>query len=162
MPARLGYLDAGPGKTKVPDPGRAPLMKMAFELYATRQYSLKRLADKLFELGLRTKAGKQVTDSVLSRLLSNPFYMGVIRIRKTGDSYLGVHPPLISKDLFDCVQHILRGKYVSGPHAINSCFAGSSHAAAVITRWYRNDKKVMCITAAKYRHAPTKQSAKKS
>jgi DNA invertase Pin-like site-specific DNA recombinase len=116
MPALLGYLDAGSGKTKVPDPDRAPLMKMAFELYATRQYGLKRLADKLFELGLRTKAGKKVTDSVLSRLLSNPFYMGVIRIQKTGDSYLGVHQPLISKDLFDCVQHILRGKYVSGPH----------------------------------------------
>lgn len=30
MPALLGYLDAGAGKTKTPDPLKAPLMKMAF------------------------------------------------------------------------------------------------------------------------------------
>src|SRR5438477_11174380 len=115
MPALLGYLDAGPGKTKVPDPERAPLMKMAFEVYATGKYGLNRLSEVLFELGLRTKSGKQVSDSVLSRLLKNPFYIGVIRIQKTGESFLGVHEPLVSKSLFDTVQAILEGKYVSGP-----------------------------------------------
>lgn len=116
MPALLGYLDAGPGKTKVLDPERAPLMKLAFELYASGKYGLNRLSDMLFELGLRTKSGKQVSDSVLSRLLKNPFYMGVIRIQKTGESFLGSHEPLVSKSLFESVQAVLEGKYVSGPH----------------------------------------------
>ena len=39
MPAPLGYLDAGGGKPKTPDPERAPLIKKAFEFYATGKYS---------------------------------------------------------------------------------------------------------------------------
>lgn len=116
MPALLGYLDGGAGKTKILDPVRAPLMKLAFELYVSRQYSLEALSDKLFTFGLRTKSGKQVTDSVLSRLLKNPFYMGIIKIQKSGESFLGAHEPLVSKNLFSCVQEILEGRYVSGPH----------------------------------------------
>jgi DNA invertase Pin-like site-specific DNA recombinase len=116
MPALLGYLDGGAGKTKILDPVRAPLMKLAFQLYASGNYSLEALSDKLFALGLRTKSDKQVADSVLSRLLKNPFYMGVIKIRKTGESFLGAHEPLVSKALFDSVQEILEGKHVSGPH----------------------------------------------
>lgn len=116
LPAVLGYLDCGAGKAKALDPVRAPLMKMAFELYATGGYSLEALEQKLLELGLRSKAGKKVSDSVLSRLLSNPFYMGVIRIKKTGETYLGVHEALISKYLFDRVQRILTGRYTSGPY----------------------------------------------
>jgi DNA invertase Pin-like site-specific DNA recombinase len=116
LPAVLGYLDTGAGKPKVFDPVRAPLMKMAFDLYATGHYSLEALEKKLFELGLRSRSGKKVTDSVLSRLLSNPFYMGVIRIKKTGETYLGIHQALVSKELFDRVKRILTGRYTSGSH----------------------------------------------
>jgi site-specific DNA recombinase len=116
MPALLGYLDAGPGKTKTLDPEKGPLMTSAFELYASGRYGLNDLSDKLFEIGLRTKSGKKVTDSVLSRLLKNPFYMGVMRIRKTGELYLGAHKPLVSKDLFDRVQRVLDGRFNRRPH----------------------------------------------
>jgi site-specific DNA recombinase len=115
MPALLGYLDAGPGRTKTLDPEKGPLMTSAFELYASGRYGLNDLSDKLFEIGLRTKSGKKVTDSVLSRLLKNPFYMGVMRIRKTGESYLGAHKPLVSKDLFDRVQRVFDGRFNRRP-----------------------------------------------
>lgn len=115
MPAPLGYLDGGAGKPKILDPAKAPLMKMAFQLYATTKYSLERLEEELFELGLRSKSGRKVSDSTLSRLLSNPFYMGVIRIKKTGETYLGIHEALVSKELFERVRAILTGKYVSRP-----------------------------------------------
>src|ERR1043166_408545 len=115
MPAPLGYLDSGAGKPKVLDPVKAPLMKMAFDLYATTNYSLEKLEEMLFDSGLRSKTGKKVSDSTLARLLSNPFYMGVIRIKKTGATYLGIHEALVSKDLFDRVQRIRLGKYVSRP-----------------------------------------------
>ena len=49
----------------------------------------------------------------ISVLLNNPFYIGLIRIRKTGELFEGKHQPLVSKPLFDRVQQILRGKTVN-------------------------------------------------
>jgi site-specific DNA recombinase len=98
----------------------APLIQVSFVVAAlvvagaAGGFSLEALEQKLFELGLRSKAGKKVSDSVLSRLLGNPFYTGVIRIKKTGETYLGIHEGLISKDLFDRVQRTLNGRYSSG------------------------------------------------
>src|SRR5579871_2544800 len=60
MPAPLGYLDAGAGKPKTPDPERAPLIKKAFELYATGKYSQVALGKELYQLGLRKKSGKRL------------------------------------------------------------------------------------------------------
>src|SRR6185503_14604682 len=39
MPAPIGYLDQGKGKGKVPDPVTAPLVRKAFELYASGRYN---------------------------------------------------------------------------------------------------------------------------
>ena len=41
--APIGYLDQGAGNPKVPDPERAPFVRMAFELYASQQYSIRGL-----------------------------------------------------------------------------------------------------------------------
>ena len=49
--APIGYLDQGGGKAKIPDPKRAPMIRQAFELYATGQYSFRQL---LLESGLST------------------------------------------------------------------------------------------------------------
>jgi len=46
----------------------------------------------------------------MSTILNNPFYMGLIRIRKTGELFQGVHEPLIDNKLFDRVQAVLRGR----------------------------------------------------
>src|SRR5436305_1105283 len=40
MPAPLGYLDQGKGKPKAIDPVQSPLVREAFSLYASGQYSL--------------------------------------------------------------------------------------------------------------------------
>ena len=110
LPAPIGYLDRGKAQAKVLDVARAPLVKKAFELYATGRYSLIPLLDELTVLGLRNRAGKPLSMDGLSVLLNNPFYMGLIRIRRTGELYQGVHQPLIPKTLFDRVQRILRDK----------------------------------------------------
>lgn len=47
LPAPLGYKNAGAGKVKEPDPARAPLIRRAFELYATGRYSLDTLGEEL-------------------------------------------------------------------------------------------------------------------
>lgn len=110
MPAPLGYLNCGKAKAKEIDEAKAPLITKAFELYGTSEYDLGRLCEKLSELGLLNRFGKQITDNGLSMILNNPFYMGLIKIKKTGEVYEGLHKPLISKALFEQVQSILRGK----------------------------------------------------
>lgn len=110
LPAPLGYCDRGKAKPKEIDPVAAPLVRKAFELYATGAFSLKRLQIELHRLGLRNRRGGRVSHAGLSVMLNNPFYIGIIRIKRTRQTYQGVHEPLISKALFDRVQHILRGK----------------------------------------------------
>jgi DNA invertase Pin-like site-specific DNA recombinase len=69
--APVGYLDCGGGKAKVRDPERAPLVQLAFEWYATGHYSLHRLNQFLFDLGLRNRTGGRVRLNGLSYLLRN-------------------------------------------------------------------------------------------
>lgn len=110
LPAPIGYLDRGKGKPKELAPTSAPLVRRAFELYGTGNWNLDGLCDELFRLGLRNRRGGRVTRSGLSTILNNPFYIGVIRITRTGETYEGIHEPLVSKALFDRVGAILRGK----------------------------------------------------
>lgn len=108
--APLGYEDRGGGKVKTIDPVRGPLVKWAFERYATGDVSLHPLLGELAERGLRNRRGRPITLTGISKILRNPFYVGVIRLRKTGESFPGAHEPLITKDLFDRVQDVLDGK----------------------------------------------------
>jgi site-specific DNA recombinase len=110
MGAPHGYLDSGPGKRKEIDPVRGPLIREAFECYAAGMYTLRTLADHLFAKGLRSRTGRKVCINSLSLILNNPFYMGVIRIKRTGETFSGVHEPLISRTLYERVQAKLRSK----------------------------------------------------
>lgn len=106
--APLGYLDTGKGKVKAVDPIKGPLVKQAFELYATQKYSLRTLTSKLYSMGLRNKQEKKINIANLSKILNNPFYKGLIRVK--GRYFDGKHEPLISAVLFRKVQLILSGK----------------------------------------------------
>ncbi len=108
--APIGYLDCGGGKPKAIDPVRGPLIRAAFELYASGEYSLQRLQGELATRGLRNSKGGPVTFKRLSQILRNPFYIGLIHLRKTGETFQGVHPPLISARLFDDVRLVLSGR----------------------------------------------------
>lgn len=110
--APIGYQDRGGGKPKEPDPAMAPLVRKAFELYATQEYSLSRLLEEMHRRGLRSRSGDRVSLNGLSTILNNPFYAGVIQLRKTGEVFAGVHKPIVGKSLFDRVQQILSGKTV--------------------------------------------------
>lgn len=114
--APIGYLDCGGGKAKIPDPIMAPFVREAFELYATGNFSQPRLVEEMYRRGLKNRQGKKVSLNGMSTMLNNPFYMGLIRIKKTGESFAGLHVPLLSKHLFDVVQQILRGKTVARTH----------------------------------------------
>lgn len=110
LPAPLGYLDRGKGKPKELDPARAPFVKKAFELYGGGRYNLDNLIEEMYQLGLRNRNGGKVTRTGMSVILNNPFYIGMIRLRRTEETFLGCHQPLIAKSLFDRVQKILDGR----------------------------------------------------
>lgn len=110
LPAPLGYLDQGGGKPKVIDPIKGPLVRNAFELYATGEYPVPRLRDEMERRGLRNRRGSPVSRNGIWHMLRNPFYVGVIHIRRTKCNYPGVHPPLVRSALFERVQAILSGR----------------------------------------------------
>lgn len=116
FPARPGYVDSGKGKPKRIDPVQAPLVKKAFECYASGKYGLNALVEKMYGLGLRSKRNKKISRNGLVCILKNPFYMGVIRIGKTGELFIGSHEPIVSRSLFGDVQNVFAGKGIPKTH----------------------------------------------
>ena len=110
MPAPLGYRNIGSGRPKEPDPKTAPLVRHLFEMYSTGTANFHGLLQEAERVGLRGRSGKQITMNGLTKLLNNSFYMGLIQIKVSGQSFIGVHEPLISKALFQRVQDVLHGR----------------------------------------------------
>lgn len=109
-PAPVGYLNQGSARPKTIDPIKGPLVRAAFELYATKRYSYVTLAYELHRRGLRRPNGKPITLNGLTAILRNPFYMGIMKVRRTGETFQGVHEPLIAARLYRAVQDIIDHK----------------------------------------------------
>ena len=112
MPQRpcLGYKTIGDKghKTQVIDGNVSTLIRQAFELYASGNYSLKFLAEVMFDEGLKTPSGKMIPKNTLHSMLTNPFYTGQIVWNKK--IYSGNHEPVVSQELFEQVQLRIRRK----------------------------------------------------
>ena len=121
--APLGYLnsreliDGREIRTIAIDPERAPLVRLAFDLYASGDYSLIELATILEARGLRSRPSRNRPAKVLgtnrlSTVLRNDYYVGALHY--AGGSYQGRHEPLIGQATFDKVQTILASQRQSG------------------------------------------------
>ncbi len=100
-------------RTVVLDEERAPLIKMAFEEYASGEWTINSLAEYLTACGLYTRstpkmASKPIPLQTLAKLLANPYYKGVVTYK--GVEYPGSHEPLIDDDTFERVQTVLASK----------------------------------------------------
>ena len=117
---RLGYLNVQLDAEKrlrkdiVLDEERAYLVQKMFELYATDQYSLEAIRNKITELGLRTRLGNKLSKSGIENILKDSFYCGIAMSKKYGN-YAHRYPKLITKELFDKCQQI-RNKRNINPH----------------------------------------------
>ncbi len=110
-------------KIIAPDPDRAALIKQAFELYASGDYSLATLRDWLNAKGMKTrKFKKKITKHGLEVVLHNPFYYGLMKWN--GVSYRGKHEPLISKELFDRVKERFENRHRPNPRGLFFTFKG--------------------------------------
>lgn len=112
LPTRppLGYRTIGESghKTHVIDEEKAPLIKRMFELYATGDYSLKKLTSTMEEAGLKNTSGSKVVKSRIHTLLSDPFYIG--QNRWNDKLTIGVQEVFIDKEVFEKVQRLLKSK----------------------------------------------------
>lgn len=115
--------------TLEPDPERAPIVKMVFELYASG-VSACEIARRLKNMGIPTADGGTWTVSSIKPMLTNDHYIGMVhwlrrktvKVVEDGEviatrprshdylSYPGRHPAIIEKDLWDAVQAVL-GKH---------------------------------------------------
>ena len=103
----LGYKTIGEKghKIHVINSDVAPFIKKAFEWYASGNYSMERVKDKLYKEGFRTRAGNKPAKNRIEDMLKEPFYYGAMRwndILYTN----GRHEPIITKELFDKAQHV--------------------------------------------------------
>lgn len=114
--APLGYLNVGHQKngqevrTIEFDPERAPLIRWAFKAYAAGDWTIFRLCEELTARGLTTRPSrkgpaKPISTTTLWNILSNPYYVGVVRYE--GAEAPGAHEPLIAQETFDRVQRVL-------------------------------------------------------
>ncbi|MCX8008922.1 MAG: recombinase family protein [Patescibacteria group bacterium] len=108
--ARLGYNTVENEGRRIPIPNEptASLIKKALELFATSNYSVKKLTDTMYAEGLRSRQGNKVVTSRMYDLLTDPFYYGYFEWK--GDLYSGKHQPLITKEVFDKNQSLLKRK----------------------------------------------------
>lgn len=107
-PPPVGYRSVGgehEQKTCEIEPCTAPTIKKMFELYSTGDYSMVSLQEWLKDKNILSKNGTIISFSRINNILRNDFYYGLIRWH--GQSKIGKHQPLISKQLFDTCQYIL-------------------------------------------------------
>jgi len=97
-------------KIHVIDNETAPHLKKMFELYATGNYSIQKLEDEMYKIGLRSRNGNKILQSRIHELLQDPFYCG--KMKWKSEVYPAKHEALITKDLFEKAQSVLkrRGK----------------------------------------------------
>jgi len=106
--APVGYLNLSRGalggkrrSEVIVDEVKAPIVRSAFERYATGQWSLFDIALLMAQDGHVSAVGKPMTREYIAKMLRNPTYLGMTRCK--GEVRPGLHPALISVALFDRV-----------------------------------------------------------
>ena len=106
--APLGYINDPRTKTISVHRKNAKLVKKIFEMYATGNARLENLYEILEKAGIRSRNNNHVHISRMSFILQNPFYYG--HFRYAGELHEGKHEPIITKDLWDKANAVLRSR----------------------------------------------------
>ena len=78
------------------DPEKWDLVKKGLKMYLTGNYNGLEISDILYSKGLRSKTGKRIHNSVILRMLKDPFYCGILRWN--GQERKGNQEPMITED----------------------------------------------------------------
>jgi DNA invertase Pin-like site-specific DNA recombinase len=90
------------------DKEKAQKVRKIFEMYATGAYTLNSLAEWCKAHDLRSRCDKLMTINGIQLMLQNPFYIGLMRFKS--EMFEGTHEPILTKKLFDKVQHVMRSR----------------------------------------------------
>ena len=105
-PVRLGYLNVSldeenrTRKNIIIDPDRGYLVTEMFDKYATGNYSLETIRKEMTNKGLKSKAGYEISKSVVENMLKDSFYCGIAMSKKYGP-YAHIYPRLIDRETFN-------------------------------------------------------------
>ncbi len=122
-PARIGYLNTretvnGREVASIEvDTERVALVRQAFDLFATGDYTLTTLTDYLDDAGLRTRPTRTrpshpLQRSSIYRMLTNDYYVGIVT--RGGVKVQGRHEAIIDVATFERVQQVLAAHKASG------------------------------------------------
>ncbi len=130
--ARVGYLNtkfAERGTNAIiADPERWHLMRKAFDLMLTGQYTMRQITATLnndYNFKTRssnTRQGRPLAISVLHRCFTDPFYTG--HFYYTGKLHKGEYPAMITVEEYDQIQGILGRKEKPMSHKHEFAFTG--------------------------------------
>ena len=78
--APLGYLNAprAMGKSLMPDPERAPIVRRVFEKSATGRFTKQQVLEQARAWGLTNRRNRPLSSQAIGTLLSNQLYAGII------------------------------------------------------------------------------------
>ncbi len=107
--APLGYLNDPQTRAIVIDKEKAPYVKKLFQLYSTGDYSFRKLKNIFEEEGFIGKKNTPLSVSQVQHILRNIFYYGVFNY--DNETYEGSHLPMITKQLFNKVQNVLKQRH---------------------------------------------------
>ena len=108
----LGYLPGDRRRSEpsmILDPDRAPLVRRAFEEVASGQHTKQDVLRLVTRLGLRTRAGAEVSPQSFNQMLRKPVYAGVIDSPDFGVARKGDFEPSVSEGVFYRAQGVSRG-----------------------------------------------------
>lgn len=127
----IGYLEErkGPTTVVVKDPERfAIVRRMWDELLSGRMRPMQIARAAEDEWGLRTRktarlGGRPLGYQAVFKVFANPYYAGLIRLR-SGESYRGAHPTMVTMEEFERAQELLGRPGRSRPVSHNFTYAG--------------------------------------
>ena len=146
--APMGYINDLATHTIYVDKERAPVIKKAFELYATGNYAILEIRNMVNRSGLRgRKLHKPLSVSNCHYMLRNPIYYGVMRYY--GEVYEAKHKPIITKALFDKCQEMLKNKSKPKtktliPYVYRGAFRCASCGCYITTETQKGHKYLHC------------------
>src|SRR3989344_1950619 len=120
--ATYGYLNNPKTRGIDVDAEKARAIRRAFELFASGAHGFTDIANYLHKFALKRKNGKPLHINEIRRILSNKFYVGILRYN--GEYYDGTHKIFISKGLFATAQAELKRRSRSRQKSYRFPFLG--------------------------------------
>ena len=106
--APFGYVNNVKTRNIEPEPVKSRLIVCAFEEYAHGRHGIVSLGQFLADHGVTTKSGTPLAKASVARMLSNRAYLGLVKHHD--EWYPGSFAPILSAQLFEAVQRVLKEK----------------------------------------------------